>query len=87
MLRAGLAMAGWLAIGIAGASGQAIVIDPYVDPYPVIASRPAIVVPRPIVRERTVVIRRPAYALVPPVTVRVPRYVYPADVDYIIPDW
>jgi hypothetical protein len=91
VLSAGLATVGWLVVGITGASAQAIVIDPYfdpyVDPYPVIVARPRIVAPAPIMRERTIVVTRPAYATVPPVVVRVPRHAYPAEVDYLIPDW
>jgi hypothetical protein len=91
MLAAGLATAGWLAVGITGASAQAVIVDPYVDayvdPYPVIAPRPVIVVPRPVVRQRTVVITRPANAAVPPVALRVPGYAYPADVAYGVGGW
>jgi hypothetical protein len=91
VLSAGLAIAGWLVAGVTGASAQAIIVDPgispYVDPYPVIVAPPAIVAPPPIVRERTIVIPRPAYAPVPPFAVRVPRYAYSPDDDFVIPDW
>jgi hypothetical protein len=86
VLSAGLATAGWLAVGITGAFAQTVIIDPYVDPYPAIVAPPIVAAP-PIVRERTVVVTRPIYAPVPPVAVRVPRYVYPAGVEYVFPDW
>ena len=68
---AGLAIAGSLGVGATGASAQAVYIDPYVQPYPVVVGPGAayvaptrIVAPPPIVRER-VVVGRPAYVAAP----------------------
>jgi hypothetical protein len=70
-----------------GASAQAI----YVEEYPTLVApdrgyivRQTVVAPAPIVRERTVVIRRPAY--VPAPVLPVPRYGYTDD-RYIVTDW
>ncbi len=82
---AGLAIAGSLGLGATGASAQAIYVDPYVQPYPVVVApgrayvAPAPIVAPPIVRER-VVVGRPAY--VPAYGVPVPRYDYYAGYDY-----
>jgi hypothetical protein len=75
-----------LSLSGTGASAQAI----YVDPYPAVVAAPGYVVretlvtPPPIVRERTVVVRRPAY--VPAPVVPLPRYGY-AEERYIVIDW
>jgi hypothetical protein len=97
---AGLAMAGSLGLSATGASAQAIYVDPYVQPYPVVVVpgsayvAPApIVAPPPIVRERTVVVGRPAYAY--PYRVPIAPYDYAgygyAGYDYaadvVGPDW
>ena len=68
-----------------GASAQAI----YVDPYPPIVAagyvvRQTVLTPPPIVRERTVVVGRPAY--VPAPVVPLPSYGY-AEERYIVTDW
>ena len=70
-----------------GASAQAI----YVEEYPTLVApdrgyivQQTVVAPAPIVRERTVVIRRPAY--VPAPVLPVPRYGYTDD-RYIVTDW
>ena len=54
---AGLAIAGSLGVGATGASAQAIYVDPYVQPYPVVVAPGSayvaptrIVAPPPIVR-------------------------------------
>jgi hypothetical protein len=81
---AGLATAGSLGLTATSASAQAIYVDPYVEPYPVIAAPGAYValapvIAPPIVRERTIVVRRPAY-------VAPPAYVYGAPIapyDYL----
>jgi|GraSoiStandDraft_48_1057284.scaffolds.fasta_scaffold1310571_1 hypothetical protein len=73
-----------LSLTATGASAQAI----YVGPYPAVVAAPGYVVretfvtPPPIVRERTVVVRRPAY--VAPV-VPLPRYGY--EERFIVTDW
>jgi hypothetical protein len=80
----GMATAGSLGLTAISASAQAIYVDPYVEPYSVIAApgayvAPAPVVAPPIVRWRTIVVRRPAY-------VAAPAYVYHppiAPYDYI----
>jgi hypothetical protein len=77
----GLATAGSLGLTATSASAQAIYVDPYVEPYPVIGAyvAPAPVIAPPIVRERTIVVRRPAY-------VAPPAYVYGAPIapyDYV----
>jgi hypothetical protein len=88
---AGLVVAGSLGAGVSGASAQAIIVDPYLDPYPVVVAPPVIVAPRPIlapapiVRER-IVVSRPAYA-VPAWGAPVPRFGYPARAGYGYPDW
>jgi hypothetical protein len=75
-------------------------VDPYVQPYPVVvAPASPYVAPAPIVRERTVVVSRPAYTAAPayrfgaavaPYGYNYPRYSsvgysYAADVDDF--DW
>jgi hypothetical protein len=86
----GLAIAGSLGAGMSTASAQAIIVDPYVDAYPVVVAPPAIVarppVVAPIVRERTIVVSRPAYA-VPAWGMPVPRFGYPIGAGYPYPDW
>jgi hypothetical protein len=87
----GIAIAGSLGIGITGASAPTI----YVDPYPVVVApgnayvvRPPLVVgPPPIVRERTIVVTRPAYVPGPAFGVPVPRYGYAADWGYVVGGW
>jgi hypothetical protein len=90
----GMALAGSLGIGITGASAQTIYVEPYVDPYPVVVApgyayvvRPPLVAPPPIVRERTIVVTRPAYVPAPAFGVPVPRYGYPADLGYVVGGW
>ena len=91
----GIAIAGSLGIGSTGASAQTIYVEPYVDPYPVVVApgnayvvRPPLVVgPPPIVRERTIVVTRPAYVPGPAFGVPVPRYGYPADLGYVVGGW
>jgi hypothetical protein len=61
-----LAIVGSIGLGAASASAQAIYVDPYVQPYPVVvAPASPYVAPAPIVRERTVVVSRPAYTAAP----------------------
>jgi hypothetical protein len=84
---AGLAIAGALGLGATGASAQAVYVNPYVQPYPVVVApgyvAPApIVAPPAIVRERTVVISRPGYVRAPAYGVAVPRYDYYGGYDY-----
>jgi hypothetical protein len=63
---AGLVIAGSIGLGASSASAQAIYVDPYVQPYPVVvAPASPYVAPAPIVRERTVVVSRPAYTAAP----------------------
>ena len=63
---AGLAIAGSIGLGATSASAQAIYVDPYVQPYPVVvAPASPYVAPPPIVRGRTVVVGRPAYTVAP----------------------
>jgi hypothetical protein len=70
---AGLAIAGSLGLGATGASAQAIYVDPYVQPYPVVvAPGSPYIAPPPIVRERTVVVGRPAYVPAPVYPYRAP---------------
>jgi hypothetical protein len=100
---AGLAIVGSLGFGNTGASAQALYVDPYVDPYvesyPVVVApgtayvaRPYVVAPRPIVRERTVVVSRPAFVPAPVFGAPVPAYGYD-DYDYVggvgyaVPGW
>jgi hypothetical protein len=91
LLIAGLAVAGSLGATVGSASAQAIIVDPYLDPYPLVVAPPVIsapvpiVAPFPIVRER-IVVSRPAYA-VPAWGAPVPRFGYPAPAGYDYPDW
>ena len=63
---AGLAIVGSFGLGATSASAQAIYVDPYVQPYPVVvAPASPYVAPPPIVRGRTVVVGRPAYTAAP----------------------
>jgi hypothetical protein len=63
---AGLAIVGSIGLGATSASAQAIYVDPYVQPYPVVvAPASPYVAPPPIVRERTVVVGRPVYTAAP----------------------
>ena len=68
---AGLAIVGSIGLGATNASAQAIYVDPYVQPYPVVVAPASpyvaspYVAPPPIVRERTVVVGRPAYTVAP----------------------
>jgi hypothetical protein len=93
---AGLAIAGSLGVGATGASAQAIYVDPYVQPYPVVVAPGSayvaptrIVAPPPIVRER-VVVGRPAYVPAPYFAPLAPYeysgYGYATDV-VVDPDW
>jgi hypothetical protein len=90
---AGLAIAGLLALGVTGASAQAIYVDRYADPYPVaVAPRSVYVAPAPvigappIVRPSTVVVSRRAY-------VPAPAFGAPVPIDYapygniVVSDW
>src|SRR5438094_732650 len=77
---AGLAIAGSLGFAATGASAQVIYTDPFDQPYPVFVDpayvAPAPVIAPPIVRQRTVVVRRPLAA--PAYSYRAPiaRYGY-----------
>jgi hypothetical protein len=69
------------------ASAQTI----YVEEYPTVVTpdggyvvRQTVVAPAPIVRERTVVVRRPAY--LPARVFPLPRYGY-AEERYVVTDW
>ena len=81
-----LAIVGSLGLATTGASAQ-VYVDPYpaypaiVAPEPGYVVRQTVVAPPPIVRERTVVVGRPAYVPVPP-----PRYGY-AEERYYVSDW
>jgi hypothetical protein len=69
------------------ASAQAIYVDPYapvVAPEAGYVVRQTVVAPAPIVRERMIVVRRPAYVRVAPV-VPVPSYGYTDG--YVVSDW
>lgn len=86
----GLAMAGSLGVGTTGASAQTIYFEPSVEPYPVVVApgsvyiaRPPIVAPLPIVRERTIVVSRPAPA--PAYRAAVPPYDCVGAVGYVVP--
>ncbi len=62
---AGLTIVGSLVVGVASASAQAIYVDPYVQPYPVVvAPGSAYIAPPAIVRER-VLVEPPAYVPAP----------------------
>ena len=39
----GLALVGWLGIGISSASAQSVYVEPYIEPYPVVAPYPVVV--------------------------------------------
>jgi hypothetical protein len=73
-----------------GASAQTIYEETYpavvapVVPAPGYVVRETVVAPPPLLRERTVVIRRPAYVGVAPV-LPLPRYGYAGD--YVVTDW
>lgn len=88
---AGLVVAGTLGTGVSSASAQAIIVDPYLDPYPVVVAPRVIlppvpiIAPAPVVRER-IVVSRPAYA-VPAWGAPVPRFGYAARAGYVYPDW
>jgi hypothetical protein len=86
----GLALVGWLGIGISGASAQSVYIEPYVESYPVVETYPVVVAPRymvrpaivarpPIVRERTIVLSRPRYMPAP--------LIGPPVLPYAVADW
>jgi hypothetical protein len=82
--KAALAILGLSLIATA-ASAQAI----YLDPYPAVVPpgyvvRQTVVAPPPIVRERTVVVTRPAY--VPAPVLPLPSYGY-AQERYVVTDW
>jgi hypothetical protein len=87
----GLALAGWLGLGINGASAQSLYVETYPEPFPVIAPYPvevapryvvppAVVAPPPIVGERTIVVSRPGY-LAPPLVGP------PLPPPYVVADW
>lgn len=70
-----------------GASAQAIYVDPYaavVAPDSGYVVRQTVITPAPIVRERTVVINRPAY--VPRPVLPLPLYGYTEE-RYVVTDW
>jgi hypothetical protein len=89
----GLAIAGLLALGVSGASAQAIYVDSYVAPYSVavapgsvyVAPAPVVAAP-PIVRPRTVVVSRRAYVPVPAFGAPVP-YDYAPYGNIVVADW
>jgi len=73
----GLTIVGSFDIGATSASAQAVYEDPYVQPYPVVvAPGRTYVAPAPIVRERTVVVGRPAYTRAPAYSYRAPIVPY-----------
>jgi hypothetical protein len=87
----GLALAGLLGLGISSASAQSVYFEtiaepfPIVEPYKVVMApryvvRPAVVTPLPVVRERTIVVRRPSYVAAPLVAPPVPP-------PYVVADW
>jgi hypothetical protein len=91
---AGLAIVGLLALGVTGASAQAIYVDSYVDPYPVavapgsvyVAPAPVVAAP-PIVRPHTtVVVSRRAYVPAPAFGTPVP-YDYAPYGNIVVSDW
>ena len=100
---AGLAIAGTFGLGATSASAQAVYVDPYVQPYPVVvAPGSPYIAPPPIVRQRTVVVGRPAYTAAPayrfgaPIApygyagYNYPGYSYPGysyASDVVDPDW
>jgi hypothetical protein len=76
-----------LGLGFTATSASAQVV--YVEEYPIVAPESSYVVrqtvaPPPIVRERTVVVTRPAY--VPAPVLGLPRYGY-AEERYVVTDW
>ncbi len=99
---AGLAIVGSIGLGATNASAQVIYVDPYVQPYPVVVAPASPYVAPPIVRERTVVVGRPAYTAAPayrfgaPIApygyagYNYPGYSYPGysyASDVVDPDW
>jgi hypothetical protein len=87
----GLALAGWLGVGINSASAQSVYFEPYAQPVPIIEPyqvvlapryvlRRAVVTPPPIVREPTIVVSRPAYVPEPLVGPPMPP-------PYAVADW
>jgi hypothetical protein len=90
---AGMAIAGSLALGVTGASAQAIYVDSYVDPYPVavapgsvyVAPAPVVTAP-PIVWPRAVVVSRRAYVPAPAFGVPVP-FDYAPYGNIVVSDW
>lgn len=87
----GLAVAGWLGAGLGTASAQTIYVDPYPAVLPpattYVVRRPIVEAPAAIVRERTVVVRRPVYVPAPVYRAPLPPYGYVADLDYVAPGW
>jgi hypothetical protein len=88
---AGLALLGSLGIGINSASAQSVYVESYAEPLPVIEPYPVVVAPRhvvrpavvaaaPIVRERTIVVRRPGYVAAPLLEESLPP-------SYVVADW
>ncbi|MCK1579526.1 hypothetical protein IVB03_08020 [Bradyrhizobium sp. 168] len=65
----GLAVTGWLGPGLGTAFAQRIYLDPYPAILPpaitYVVRRPIVEPPAAIVRERTVVVRRPVYVPAP----------------------
>ena len=96
---AALAIASSLGIAVTGASAQAVYVDPYVQPYPVVVAPGSayvaptrIIAPPPIVRERVVVggpayVPAPVHPYVAPLTpYEYSGYGYAADV-VVDPEW
>jgi hypothetical protein len=87
---AGLALLGSLSIGINSASAQSVYVESYAEPLPVVEPYPVVVAPRyvvrpavvapPIVRERTIIVRRPGYVAAPVLETPLPP-------PYAVADW
>lgn len=87
----GLAVTGWLGPGLGTAFAQTIYLDPYPPILPpaitYVVRRPIMEPPAAIVRERTVVVRRPVYVPAPVYRAPLLPYGYLAEVDYVAPGW
>jgi hypothetical protein len=92
MMRSTIVSAVALAIlGLSLVATEASAQTIYVEEYPTVVTpdggyvvRQTVVAPAPIVRERTVVVRRPAY--LPAWGFPLPRYGY-AEEGYVVTDW